>query len=475
MTPTNRTHAQSSVVSGENQSFEDFRQRAQEALFTSLGDHVERLGWDADQLRSSQTERLRRLLRHAVTESPFHHERLAGIDPDAFELADLRRLPVMEKGAMMDRFDGVVTDRRLHRTDLEHIIEASRNGDEPVPALGDYLVLTSGGSSGLRGIFVFDAASFAEFVATVIRGAVARGSAENKSTTEPARMAMIAAGSPIHATGAAHLLLHGGPASITAIPATLPFAEICGRLRQVDPHTLYGYPSVLARLAQEQLAGRLGVDPQQVTATSENLLPEIRDRIEEAFGVGVVDTFGSTEGLVGSSDPGEHVITFASDACIVELVDDNDEPVAPGQPSSSVLVTNLYNLTQPLIRYRIDDRFVQQPAPAGNGHLRAVVDGRSSDTLRWGETAVHPLAVVDELLHTPAIADYVIRQTTSGLDIDLVTADTIELDALRTKLTAALIEAGLPAPQVAVRTVLDIARDPRTGKAARIVPLPDSA
>lgn len=474
MTSTNRAGAQSSVVPGENQSFAVFRQRAQEALFTSLGHHLDRLRWDADQLRSWQTERLRRLLRHAVTASPFHADPLAGIDTDRFELADLARLPVMEKAVMMDRFDTVVTDRRLHRADLEHIIEAT--GDEPVPALGDYLVLTSGGSSGLRGIFVFDAASFAEFVATVVRGAVARGSAGDESTTEPARMAMIAAGSPIHATGAAHLLLQGGPASITAIPATLPFGEICDRLRELDPHTLYGYPSVLARLAQEQLDGRLGVRPQQVTTTSENLLPEIRDRIEEAFGVGVVDTFGSTEGLVGSSDPGEHALTFASDACIVELVDDNDEPVAPGQPSSSVLVTNLYNLTQPLIRYRIDDRFVQQPAAAaGHGHLRAVVDGRSSDTLRWGEIAIHPLTVVDELLHTPAIADYVIRQTTSGLDIDLVTADTIELDALRTKLTAALIEAGLPAPQVAVRTVLDIARDPRTGKAARIVPLPDSA
>jgi phenylacetate-coenzyme A ligase PaaK-like adenylate-forming protein len=41
----------------------------------------------------------------------------------------------------------------------------------------------------------------------------------------------------------------------------------------------------------------------------------------------------------------------------VELVDEHDRPVRPGTPSSSILVTNLYNHAQPLIRYRIEDRF----------------------------------------------------------------------------------------------------------------------
>jgi phenylacetate-coenzyme A ligase PaaK-like adenylate-forming protein len=56
-------------------------------------------------------------------------------------------------------------------------------------------------------------------------------------------------------------------------------------------------------------------------------------------------------------------ITFATDCCIVELVDDDDRPVPPGATSSGILVTNLFNRGQPLIRYRIDDRVVQL-APA---------------------------------------------------------------------------------------------------------------
>ncbi|MGH9119221.1 MAG: hypothetical protein ACRD0A_15470 [Acidimicrobiales bacterium] len=45
------------------------------------------------------------------------------------------------------------------------------------------------------------------------------------------------------------------------------------------------------------------------------------------------------------------MITFASDMCIVELIDADNQPVGLGQPAAKALVTNLHNFTQPLIRY----------------------------------------------------------------------------------------------------------------------------
>src|SRR5207247_1234459 len=81
--------------------------------------------------------------------------------------------------------------------------------------------------------------------------------------------------------------------------------------------------------------------------------------------------YASTEGLTGSSRPDEVAIAFAEDGCIVELVDDDNRPVPPGTPSAKVLVTNLYNRVQPLIRYDITARFVADPpAPTGPGHRR---------------------------------------------------------------------------------------------------------
>jgi phenylacetate-CoA ligase len=78
-------------------------------------------------------------------------------------------------------------------------------------------------------------------------------------------------------------------------------------------------------------------------------LSEMRSTVRNGFGVPVGDGFGSTEGLVGKTCPDDDVFVFNTDLCIVELVDNLNRPVAPGSPAAKVLVTNLYNLTQPLI------------------------------------------------------------------------------------------------------------------------------
>lgn len=54
---------------------------------------------------------------------------------------------------------------------------------------------------------------------------------------------------------------------------------------------------------------------------------------------------------------------FNTDLCIVELVGADNRPVTPGAPSAKVLVTNLYNVTQPLIRYEPTDTFTASPMP----------------------------------------------------------------------------------------------------------------
>ena len=57
-----------------------------------------------------------------------------------------------------------------------------------------------------------------------------------------------------------------------------------------------------------------------------------RIAVTEAFGVPVIDLFASTEGLVGHSEPGSTVLTFASDTCIAECTDDEGRPVPTAWP-----------------------------------------------------------------------------------------------------------------------------------------------
>jgi len=126
----------------------------------------ERLRWTRAGLREFQTAALRRLLGAAVTGSPWHARRLEGIDPGAFEVQDLAGLPVMTKTELMAGFDDIVTDRRLSRTLAERHL-ASLVSDAYV--LGRYHVVASGGSSGQRGVFVYDWDAWQSFYLSLYR------------------------------------------------------------------------------------------------------------------------------------------------------------------------------------------------------------------------------------------------------------------------------------------------------------------
>ena len=191
------------------------------------------------------------------------------------------------------------------------------------------------------------------------------------------------------------------------------------RLNAAQPPALIGHASKLAELAREQTAGRLRLRLRAVTSISEMLTTEDREAISAAFGVPVINMFVSTEGLVGHTEPGGRVFTFASDTCLAECVDEAGRPVPDGTASARVLVTNLHNLTQPLIRYELTDRFTPAGGSAG-GFLRASVEGRADDVFRYGTTSVHPSALATPLLRAAAVREYQVRQTPRGADIAVV-------------------------------------------------------
>src|SRR5690348_14064444 len=454
------------------------RSRLSGAIGHHLPGHIERLGWDAGRLAVHQRDRLRALLARAMTRSPFHAARLRGVDPDRFELADLARLPVMTKAEMMADFDAVPTDRRLTRDLLERHLAGVVT--DPSLLLGGYVGLVSGGTTGQRGLFVQTVGEYAEFVASVTRRAMAAAAAGAAGTppaagggppSEGLFIGIVGAATAVHSSGLAAATATRPPVRMTPAPASLPVAEIVARLNAAQPPSLLAYATKLPELAREQRAGRLRLDLRSVTSMSEAIAPAERAAVAEAFGVPVTDMFVSTEGLVGHSEPGGTVLTFASDTCLAECVDDQGRPVPDGAASAKVLVTNLHNLTQPLIRYELTDRFTPAGTSAG-GALRASVEGRSDDVFRYPGASVHPFVLGAGLLHAPAVREYQIRQTERGADIAAVIDGDLDLAAVRAAVERCLRQAGVDQPLVGLRRVGALDRDPMTSKIRRFVPLP---
>ncbi len=453
-------------------AFEQLRTSVQAELLARMPDQIERLRWSREQIEAAQREGLRALLTQAIENSPFHRRRLRGIDPSRLELADLGSLPVMTKTEMMESLDEVFTDRRLNRGLVEQALAATVA--EPIPILGQYTVLASGGVSGQRGVFVLSREAFVSYFSSLSRSLMAWMQAMGGPPPAGVPIAMVSAASAVHMTGSVHAWSMGGqmPLSLVPVPVTLPLPEIVRRLNELRSPVINGYASMLARLAAEQRAGRLRIAPMSVTSTSETLTPEMRAAIAEAFKAPIFDVFGSSEGLVGASAPNDEVLVFNSDLCIAELVDGENRPVPPGVPSAKVLVTNLYNLTQPLIRYELTDSFVRQPDAAEHGHLRAKVRGRADEALHYEDVDTHPHVVRSVLVRSPEILDYQVRQTPRGIDVDALAVVPVDRDLLADKLAAALVEAGLHDPVVNVRIVDNLERNPETGKIRRFVPLP---
>jgi len=282
--------------------------------------------------------------------------------------------------------------------------------------------------------------------------------------------AMVAASSAVHGTVFVPSMLDGTPVRFVHVPVTLPVAEIVGRLNQLQADGLFGYPSMLARLAAEQEAGRLTIAPRLVQSTAEALQPEFRTAISQAFGAPIYNTFATSEGLVGSSGPDEPAITMGTDSCIVEPVDAAGRPVPPGTASAKVLVTNLYNHLQPLIRYELSDSFTRHPDDPSHGHLRVSVEGRADPILRYGQAEIHPLALRSVLLDTPEVLDYQVQQTARGVAVSVLLQRETSLAPLREQLRNALARAGLADPDVTLDSVAALPRHAQTGKLRRVIP-----
>jgi phenylacetate-CoA ligase len=442
------------------------RGRFGQELASRLPGHIGRLGWDAARLAGHQREQLRALLAAAVTHSSFHARRLAGFDLERFEPEQLAELPVMTKQQMMASFDELLTDRRVTRARAEqHLAACAR---EPGLLDGRYVCLASGGSSGVRGVFVQTAGEYAEFAASVLRPAMAQVFAAGGPPPGGLPVTIVAAASPVHSSGFAAAVASGYPVNMTGVPATLPVAEIVRRLNDAPPAVLLAHTSTLALLAAEQSAGRLRICPRAITAISELLTDEDRDAIRGAFGAPPVSGFVSTEGLVGHSRLGGTVIRFATDMCLVELVDQDNRAVPDGTASAKVLLTNLHNRTQPLIRYELTDRFIRHPA-AGDAYLHATVEGRADEIFRYGPVTIDPLVIRTAMVTTPGVVEYQVRQTDRGIDAAVVADGALDHTALASSLRQSLQAAGLRQPHVHLHEIAGIARHPQTGKTRRFI------
>jgi phenylacetate-CoA ligase len=417
----------------------------------AAGELAERERWPRERLERFQRERLTELARHAAAHSPFWRERLPS------ERVELSELPVLTKRELMERFDEVVTVPRLRRDALlEHL---DRIGDD-VLYLGEYRAMTSSGSSGRKAVFVYDRAGWRAILTMFLRRSNWVGLRPGLPRT---RLALVGGGAPTHMSRRGARSLDVGVHRILSLAATQPLAELVDRLNSFQPHFLNSYPSAAGPLAEEQLAGRLRLNLKGMTTNSEPLTGVLRERLQAAFGVVPTDFYGTTEGLYGHDCEHGSMHLF-DDMCIVENVDEEARPVPVGEVGSRLLVTNLFNRVQPLIRFEISDLVAVEPEPCPCGRtlmrLRSL-EGRAEDVLRLGGVTVHPLEFA-LVTADPAVREFQVVQEGDALRlrVALRNGSAGAEQRLGERLRVRLAELGVARPEVSVERVEALERSP---------------
>jgi phenylacetate-coenzyme A ligase PaaK-like adenylate-forming protein len=452
--------------------YEATRARHVQHMLELLPEHLERLSWSPERLREERTRRLRALVAVAKERSAWHRERLGDVNERTVDEDELRTLPTMDKAQMMENFDRIVTDPRVTLAAAnDHIASLQQDAY----FLGDLHAVASGGSSGVRGVFVWDWDGWALVRLVALRQQLKDRLSDPELASRPPVGMVVAANNATHFTTASAETFATGAAPIHRIPIGRPLVEIVATLNEVDGDGLATYPSMLNALVGEARAGRLTIRPRRILTMAEPLFSEIRAAAEQTWEAPVANMWGASEaGIVGMGcfvEPGIHL---ADDLVIVEPVDSNGRPVPDGVLADKVLVTNLANTVQPVIRYEITDQamMLDVSCECGSAHRRvADVQGRLDDEFVYASgVRVHPHVFRSAIVREPAVTEYQVRQTAGGAEILLRHDAPVDIDALAGNVADALRSLGVAHARVSALTVDAIPRL-GSGKLRRFIPL----
>jgi phenylacetate-coenzyme A ligase PaaK-like adenylate-forming protein len=349
-----------------------------------------------------QAARLTALVRFARERSPLYRELYQ--DLPAHEVR-LEQLPPVTKSRLMGDFDAWVTDPVVTRAGIaEFLADPSLVGRR---YRGRYLVITTSGITNVRAILLQDPAAVLRYRAlTFLRGFLPRlaGAAFWPNVRRGNRVAALVIGGG-HFGGAtlfeAARQEHRWPFDrIRIFSVARPVPELVRELNAYQPAQVIAYPTALLVLAEAQLAGALRIRPAVVASGGDWLPPAARRRIEAAFGRPVRQNYGASEFPPLAWDCPRGALHVSADWAILEPVDAEGRPVPPGMPSVSVLLTNLANRIQPLIRYDLGDTVTLGvgPCPCGNRLPTVTVHGRRDDIVTLRTPAGDAVALLPQPL-----------------------------------------------------------------------------
>ncbi len=430
-------------------------------------------------IRARAAERTAEMIAYARRNSRYYRQVWNSLPASA----PLAELPPVTKRELMTHFDEWVTDVRVERRGVEAFLaDRSHIGER---YLDSYVIWKSSGSTGEPGIFVQDMTALSVYDALLnsqMQSAALAGRYALGLLTHAGRAALIAAtGDHFASIASWQRVCRGKPwPEARAFSVMDPLRDLVAALNEYQPAFLASYPTTLAMLAEERRRGRLQISPVCIWSGGECLAPSAAASIGRAFGCVVMNEYGASECMSIAFSCAAGWLHVNADWVVLEPMDRDYRPTPPGESSHTVLLTNLANRVQPIIRYDLGDSVIANPdpCPCGNPLPAMRAEGRRDDVLALRATdgtvvQLSPLAlttIVEDATdcHRFQIVQTAPDQIAVRLDIADEEVRGAEFDATARALAAYLAHQSLGNVRLSLDAQAPII-DPRSGKLREVI------
>jgi phenylacetate-CoA ligase len=327
---------------------------------------TERLPRDA--LNAYRDALLRRLVSFARANSPFYRDQLAPLfrTGDAPDLQKWREVPI------------------LRRSDIEHNIDRINPVELP-PDIGEVTIRRSSGTTGAGGMTFRTCALMRVADACMMQRLYRWWGYNDADPMASIRHYTMNDRSFPNGKVEMQWSYPGASAPHYSLDLRTSAANMIEWLTRHRPKYLLTFPSVAQELASHPDARRVTeLRLKGVVAISEVVSNDASDLVRKTFGCDLAQIYGCTEmGAVALQSPDDGALLVCEENVMVELLDDDDRPVKPGETGRAIL-TSLYNFATPFIRYEIGDYATSADgvSPSGRALIRLQrIEGRRRNAL----------------------------------------------------------------------------------------------
>lgn len=325
------------------------------------------------------------IVKYAYVNCPYYNALYK--DVDFSHDIELSKLPVTNKEQIMARYEDCVADRNVKKSDIFDFIKDIDNCKRLL--YDKYMVIMTSGSTGGAVSVLYDKKMVNHLVSSgsirsfadlkELFGFLLRG----KFVVTVCQNVSFGVANQVNQHNIAGL--RHQDRTMTWVHSLDPLEKIVSRLNELKPSLLNTYPSTLELLCDEQEAGRLNIHPAVIACGGEKMDDKTRLRAGKLFNAHVHSNYSCSEGGTIANECSRGHLHINEDSVIIEAVDENGNPVADGEKSAKIYLTNLINRVQPVIRYEITDCVTIHSERCGCGKKSKwlEISGRTADVLRF--------------------------------------------------------------------------------------------